>query len=59
VSELYGFRGAGIVPAAGRVVVLLGWPIALAAIPLTAVSVERFLAMQATAPIAAITAPTI
>jgi len=44
VSELYGFRGAGIVPAAGRVVVLLGWPIALAAIPLTAVSVERFLA---------------
>ena len=44
VSELYGFHGAGIVSAAGRVVVLLGWPIALAAIPLMAVSVERFLA---------------
>jgi hypothetical protein len=44
VSELYGFHGAGIVSAAGRVVVLLGWPIALAAIPLMAVSVDRFLA---------------
>jgi hypothetical protein len=41
---LYGFHGAGIVSAAGRVVVLLGWPVALAAIPLTAVAVERFLA---------------
>jgi hypothetical protein len=44
VSLLYGFHGQGIVPAAGRVVVLLGWPVALAAIPLLAVSVERFLA---------------
>jgi hypothetical protein len=44
VSLLYGFHGQGIVSAAGRVVVLLGWPIALAAIPLLAVSVERFLA---------------
>src|SRR5215471_16682053 len=44
VSQLYGFHGRGIVSAAGRVVVLLGWPIALAAIPLMAVSVERLLA---------------
>lgn len=44
VSELYGFHGEGVLSAAGRVVVLLGWPIALAAIPLMAVSVERFLA---------------
>src|SRR5262245_9136788 len=44
VSELYGFHGEDVVSAAGRVVVLLGWPIALAAIPLMAVSVERFLA---------------
>ena len=44
VSLLYGFHGAGIVSAAGRVVVLLGWPIALAAVPLEAVAVERFLA---------------
>ncbi|MGE5273600.1 MAG: hypothetical protein ACM3QU_07545 [Verrucomicrobiota bacterium] len=44
VSLLYGFHGAGIVSAAGRVVVLLGWPIALAAIPLMAVAVERLLA---------------
>jgi hypothetical protein len=43
-SLLYGFHGQGIVSAAGRVVVLLGWPVALAAIPLLAVSVERFLA---------------
>jgi hypothetical protein len=44
VSLLYGFHGQGIVSAAGRVVVLLGWPVALAAIALLAVSVERFLA---------------
>jgi hypothetical protein len=44
VSLLYGFHGAGVLPAAGRVVVLLGWPIALAAIPLMAVAVDRFLA---------------
>ena len=44
VSLLYGFHGKGVVPAAGRVVVLLGWPVALAAIPLMAVVVERFLA---------------
>jgi hypothetical protein len=44
VSLLYGFHGAGVLSAAGRVVVLLGWPIALAAIPLTAVAVDRFLA---------------
>ena len=43
-SLLYGFHGRGIVSPAGRVVVLLGWPVALAAIPLVAVSVERFLA---------------
>jgi hypothetical protein len=44
VSELYGFHGVGVVSAAGRVTVLLGWPIALAAVPLAAVAVERFLA---------------
>jgi hypothetical protein len=44
VSSLYGVHGAGVVSAAGRVVVLLGWPVALAAIPLMAVAVERFLA---------------
>jgi hypothetical protein len=44
VSLLYGVHAAGVVSAAGRVVVLLGWPIALAAIPLLAISVERFLA---------------
>jgi len=44
VSLLYGFHGVGVVSAAGRVVVLLGWPVALAAIPLMAVAVERFLA---------------
>lgn len=44
VSLLYGFHGAGVVSAAGRVVVLLGWPVALAAMPLMAVSVDRFLA---------------
>jgi hypothetical protein len=44
VSLLYGFHGAGIVSAAGRVIVLLGWPVALGAIPLMAVAVERFLA---------------
>jgi hypothetical protein len=45
VAELYGFHGEGVGPAAGRVVVLLGWPIALAAIPLMAVAVERFRAI--------------
>ena len=44
VSLLYGFHGTGVVPAAGRVVVLLGWPVALAAMPLLAVAVERLLA---------------
>jgi hypothetical protein len=44
VALLYGFHGAGVISAAGRVVVLLGWPVALAAIPLMAVAVERFLA---------------
>src|SRR5262245_37356045 len=44
VSELYGFHGVGVVSAAGRVAVLLGWPVALAAVPLAAVAVERFLA---------------
>src|SRR5262245_31570985 len=44
VSELYGFQGVGVVSAAGRVTVLLGWPVAIAAIPLTMVAVERFLA---------------
>jgi hypothetical protein len=43
-SQLYGFHGRGVVSAAGRVVVLLGWPVALASIPLLAVSVERLLA---------------
>jgi len=44
VLLLYGYHGRGVVSAAGRVVVLLGWPVALASIPLLAVSVERFLA---------------
>lgn len=44
VSELYGFHGEGVLPAVGRVVVLLGWPISLAAIPMMAVALERFLA---------------
>jgi hypothetical protein len=48
VSQLYGFHGEGIVSAAGRVVVLLGWPVALAAIPLLIVAVDRFLACSPT-----------
>src|SRR5262249_39710287 len=44
VPLLYGVEHNGVVSAAGRVVVLVGWPIALAAIPLTAVAIERYLA---------------
>jgi hypothetical protein len=43
VSSLYGVEHNGVVSAAGRVLVLLGWPIALAAIPLAGVAVERYL----------------
>jgi hypothetical protein len=42
VSSLYGVEHNGVVSAAGRVLVLLGWPIALAAIPLATVAVERY-----------------
>jgi hypothetical protein len=42
VSSLYGVEHNGVVSAAGRVLVLLGWPIALAAVPLAAVAVERY-----------------
>ena len=43
LADLYGVHDNGVVPAAGRVLVLTGWPIALAAIPLSGFAVERFL----------------
>jgi len=48
LSDLYGVHDTGIVPAAGRVLVLVGWPIALTAIPLLGFAVERFLASSIT-----------
>lgn len=44
LSTLYGVHDTGVVPAAGRVLVLVGWPVALAAIPMLGFVVERFLA---------------
>jgi hypothetical protein len=43
-GRLYGVAHVGVAAAAGRVLVLLGWPIALAAIGLMALTVERLLA---------------
>jgi hypothetical protein len=44
LSRLYGVHDTGVVPAAGRVLVLVGWPLALAAMRLLVFAVERFLA---------------
>lgn len=43
-SDFYNVSGSGVTGGAARVVVLLGWPISLAAIPLLLVSVDRLLA---------------
>jgi hypothetical protein len=48
LADLYGVHDNGVVAAAGRVLVLTGWPIALAAIPLSGFAVERFLTSAAT-----------
>jgi hypothetical protein len=41
--DFYNVSGSGVTGGAARVVVLLGWPISLAAIPLMAVAVDRLL----------------
>jgi hypothetical protein len=45
---LYGVSDAGVRAGAGRVLVLLGWPVALSALPLVAIAVERLLARPST-----------
>jgi hypothetical protein len=47
-ADFYNVTGTGFTGGAARVVVLLGWPIALAALPLMAVAVDRLLASPRT-----------
>ena len=43
-SDFYNVSGSGVTGGAARILVLLGWPISLAAIPLLLVAVDRLLA---------------
>jgi len=47
-SDFYNVSGSGVTGGAARVIVLLGWPISLAAIPLMALAADRLLAAPLT-----------